>query len=266
MHTLTPRIVSAGLTLIALVAVVFAKEPPPQIMIWPPSGPSVVRFTFGRFKDVGSIGNQHSYLIDTSAENLWGKKITSAVFSLYLFDKDKARIGEGWISVSDLGPGQTAKFQTSVGASGTPVALEIAPRSLPVELRPLAPPRTVSITVNSVPQGATVKIDGTEVGTTPKIAKLTEGKHTLEFQKEGFNNGTYPLEIGTDDASGGSISYELGTSVHDTLEMRDGSVLTGDLESISATDVVIRIGGKAQHFDRNQIKRVLLVERDPPKP
>jgi len=266
MYTLTQRIVFTGLTLIGLGAVALAKEPPPQIMVWPPTGPSVVRFSFGRFKEVGSLGNQRSYLIDTSAENLWGKKISSAVFSLYLFDKGKARIGEGWISVSDLGPGQTAKFQTTVGASGTPVALEIAPRSLPLELRPLAPPRTVSITVNSVPQGATVKIDGTEVGTTPKIAKLTEGKHTLEFQKEGFNSGTYPLEIGTDDASGGSVSYELGTSAHDTLEMRDGGVLTGDLESISATDVIVRIAGKDQHFDRNQIKRVLLVERDPPKP
>ena len=265
MNPRTRRTLSVGLTLVGLAALALAKEPPPQIMVWPPSGPSVVRFSFGRFKEVGSIGNQRSYLIDTSAENLWGRRITSVVFSLYLFDKDKARIGEGWLSVNDLGPGQTAKFQTSVGTSGTPVALEISPRSLPVELRPLAPPRTVSITVNSVPQGATVKIDGTEAGTTPKIAKLTEGKHMLEFQKEGFNNGSYPLEVGSDDASGGSVSYELGASAHDTLEMRDGSVLTGDLESISATDVVVRIGGKQQHFDRNQIKSLLLVERDPPK-
>lgn len=225
-----------------------------------------MRFSFGRFKEVGSLGNQRSYLIDTSAENLWDKKISSAVFSLYLFDKDKARIGEGWISVNDLGPGQAAKFQTSVGSSGAPVTLEIVARSLPIELRPLAPPRTVSITVNSVPQGATVKIDGREVGTTPKIAKLTEGKHSLEFQKEGFVGGTYPMEIGTDDASGGSVSYELGTSAHDTLELRDGTVVTGDLESMSGTDVVVRVGGTQQHFDRNQIKRVLLVERDPPKP
>jgi hypothetical protein len=253
-------------TLFTLATITLAKEPPPQVIVWPVSGTSVLRFRFGKFKEVGSLGKQHNYLIDTTAENLWGRKISSAVFSLYMFDKDKARIGDGWISVSDLGPGQTAKFQTSVGTSGTPVALEVVPRSLPTELQPLAPPRTISITVNSVPQGATVKIDGAESGTTPKIAKLAAGKHTLEFHKEGFNTGTYPLEIGSDDASGGSVSYELGVSAHDTLELRDGSVLTGDLESISGTEVVVRIGGTQQHFDRNQVKRVLLVERDPPKP
>lgn len=35
------------------------------------------------------------------------------------------------------------------------------------------------------------------------------GKHVLEFNKEGFNSGQFPLEIGLDDVSGGSVSYEL---------------------------------------------------------
>jgi len=43
--------------------------------------------------------------------------------------------------------------------------------------------------------------------------------------------------------SGGSVSYELGSAVHDTVELRDGSVLNGDVESISATEVVVRTGG-----------------------
>ena len=124
------------------------------------------------------------------------------------------------------------KFQTTISASGTPVAIEVVPRSLPAELQPLAPPRTISITVNSVPQGASVKLDGSDVGATPKLVQVGVGKHTLEFSKEGFNTGDFPLEIGPDDVSGGSVSYELGTSAHDTIELRDGSVLTGDLESV----------------------------------
>ena len=40
------------------------------------------------------------------------------------------------------------------------------------------------------------------------------------------------------------MSYELGSSAHDTVELRDGSVINGDLESVSATELVIRIGGK----------------------
>jgi hypothetical protein len=44
--------------------------------------------------------------------------------------------------------------------------------------------------------------------------------------------------------------------------MRDGSILTGDLESVSSTQVVIRIGGSMQQLNRNQVKRIVLVERD----
>jgi PEGA domain len=175
---------------------------------------------------------------------------------LYLYDKDKARIGEGWISLTNVGPGETVKFQTTVDTSGTPVSVSLATRA----------PRTISITVNSVPQGALLKMDGTEVGATPKLVQVGVGKHLLEFSKEGFSAGKFPLEIGPHDVSGGSVSYELGTAVHDTIELRDGSVLTGDVESVSATEVVVRLGGALQHLNRNSVKRVLFVERDTPTP
>ena len=60
------------------------------------------------------------------------------------------------------------------------------------------------------------------------------------------------------------MSYELGASAHDTVELRDGSILHGDLESVSATEIVVRIGGAMQHLNRNQVKRILFVERDAP--
>jgi hypothetical protein len=242
----------------------YGKDAPGQVMVWPASGNPVVRFTFGKFKELSSVGTLHNYIIDTTAENLWTKKIPEATFSLYLFDKNKIRIGEGWITLSNMGIAQAVKFQTSVGASGTPASLEVVARSLPAELQPLAPPKMISITVNSIPQGAMLKLDGKEVGTTPKLVQVSAGKHLLEFAQEGFNSGKFPLEIGPDDVSGGSVSYELGSAVHDTVELRDGTVLNGDLQSVSATAVVIRVGGNMQQFTRNQVKRILLVERDAP--
>ena len=242
-----------------------AKEQPGQTVMWPESGTPIIRFTFAKFKEIGGLGSQHTYVTDTIAENLWSKSIPDATFSLYLFDKNKTRIGEGFITLSNVGPGQTIKFQTTIQSSGSPVSISLSARSLPRELGPLAPVRKVSITINSVPQGAVVKVDGTELGTTPKIAQLTIGSHKLEFSKEGFNSGTFPLEIGSDDASGGSVSYELGTSAHDTVELRDGTVLNGDLLSLDATEITVRVGGSAQHFDRNQVKRILLVQRDRPQ-
>jgi hypothetical protein len=54
----------------------------------------------------------------------------------------------------------------------------------------------------------------------------------------------------------------LGTAAHDTIELRDGTVLTGDLESASSTEVLVRVAGNVQHLNRNQVKRILLIERD----
>ena len=247
-----------------LFSVASAKEPPPLVLVWPASGAPVVRFSFGKFKETSSSGKQHNYMTDVTAENLWNKKISEASFTLYVFDKDKIRIGEAWLSISDVSPGAIVKFQTFINASGTLASLELVPRSLPTELQTFLPPKTISITVNSVPQGADLKIDGTPSGTTPKMIQVTPGKHVLTFSKDGFNSGTFPLETAPDAVSGGSISYELGTSAHDTVELRDGSVLSGDVESMSATDVIVRVGGTIQHFARNQVKRIVLIQREPP--
>jgi hypothetical protein len=220
---------------------------------WPESGQTVLRFSFSKFKDIGGMGKEHTYLTDTIAENVSDKTIGNANFSLYVFDKSNARIGEGYINLANVGPGQTVKFQITLSASGNPVSVAVSASA----------PRSLSITVNSVPQGAVLKVDGKEVGTTPKIIEVAIGKHVLEFSKEGFNSGKFPLEMTSHDASGGSVSYELGSAAHDTIELRDGSVLSGDLISINGMQVQVRIGGNTQAFDRNQVKRILLTERDP---
>jgi PEGA domain len=244
-------------------AVANAKEPPAQVLVWPTSGAPVVRFSFGKFKETSSTGKQHTYTSDVVAENLWSKKISSAEFTLYVYDKNKVRIGDAWLSISDVSPGAEVKFQTFLNVGGAIATLELVPKSLPAELQSFLPQKTISITVNSVPQGAEVKIDGTPSGTTPKIAQVTPGKHILTFSKEGFNSGTFPMEIAPDAVSGGSVSYELGTASHDTIELRDGSVVTGDVESMTATDVVVRVGGTLQNFSRNQVKRIVLIQREP---
>ena len=250
-----------ALAVLLFASTTYAKDPPVQVFVWPESGRPVVRFTFGKFKEVGSLGNQRTFMTDTTAENLWGKAISNASFSLYLFDKNKVRIGEGMINLSNVDVGQTVKFQTTIAASGAPASVSLAAKYLPPELGPALPPRAISITVNSVPQGAVLKVDGKEAGTTPKIVQMGIGKHLLEFGKEGFNAGRFPMEISADDTSGGSVSYELGPSAHDSIELRDGTVLSGDLQSVSATEVVIRVGGKDVSYDRNQVKRIMLVER-----
>jgi PEGA domain len=250
----------AGLLVVFLSVVLpsFAKDAPLQVIDWPETGTPVLRFTFSKFKTLPSMGALHGYVMDTTAENLSSRLIPSARFSIYLFDKNKVRVGEDAIAVTNVGPGETVKFETTVSASGQPVSITLH------ELTQAA--RTVSLTINSTPQGAMLSVDGSEAGTTPRLITVGAGHHTLSFAKEGFNHGSFPLDISQNDVSGGSVTFELGAASYDSIELRDGSVLNGDLVSISGMDVEVRVGGSIQHIDRNKVKRVLLVQRDAPKP
>jgi hypothetical protein len=247
----------AGVLLLGLASPwALAKDSPVVSVSWPDSGQAVMRFTFSKFKDVGDgLGKEHTFITDTTAQNVSEKTIGNLTFSVYVFDKSKARIGDGLITLTNVAPGETVKFQVSLRASGTPISVTVATLG-----RPSA---SISVTVNSIPQGALLKVDGKEVGTTPKVVEVSIGKHMLEFTKDGFNPGNFPLEMTPHDASGGSVSYELGNAVHDTIEFRDGSVLSGDLISITGMQIELRIAGNTQTFDRNQVKRILLTERDP---
>jgi hypothetical protein len=251
------RKICLSILLTAFSTMAFASEPA-QIVTWPSSGAPTLRFTFNKFKELGSNGSLRSYVTDVTAENLSPKLITTQRFSVYILDKKQIRIGEAYMQVENLGPGQLAKFQISFNASGVPATLSVlAPRDIP---------REVSLTINSVPQGANLKVDGNDAGVTPKLVSVGIGKHQLRFSKEGYNTGTFPLEMGPNDVSGGSVSYELGASGFDTIVLRDGSVLNGDLDSINGMDVVVRIGGNLQHYNRNQIKQIVIVERVAPEP
>jgi hypothetical protein len=110
-----------ALFLFLFVVCAAAKEQPAQVVVWPEQGTPVVRFTFGKFKEVGSLGNERTFTTETTAENLWSKTIPSATFALYLYDRNKVRIGEATLQISNVAPGETVKFQTTVSSSGPPL-------------------------------------------------------------------------------------------------------------------------------------------------
>jgi hypothetical protein len=261
MRTLN-RAITALFTCLLLLVPVFAKETR-VVMNWPNDTKPVVRFTFGKFMEVGSYQGTRSFETEVTAQNLWGKPIPSAAFQVHLVDKNGVRVGEGYISLSHMGPNETVKFKMPVNSEGMPANLKLFATMVPPELRLLAPPKTIRTTVYSVPAGATLKVDGKDAGVTPKLVELTVGKHDLEFSKEGFKTGHFPFEVGPDDVSGGNITFELGGVSYDTVELRDGSVINGDIISMDGAQVVVRVGGNMQAIDRNKVKRILLVEREP---
>ena len=246
------------LLLLALVLPSFAAAQQ-QVVNWPDGDHPVLRFTFVKFNNaVGPAGGQRPYAIDTVAENLSGSAISGQHFVLYVFDQKQIRVGDGSMDVTSLAPGQSAKIQASIMASGFPVRIQVLSQD---EAR-----KPIALTVNSSPQGALLKVDGSEAGTTPKLILLAQGKHQLTFSKEGFQNGAFPIEISANDASGGSINFQLAVAQFDTIELRDGTILNGELDSIQGMEVVVRIGDTVQRIDRNKVQRILMIQREPPAP
>ncbi|MGO9516234.1 MAG: PEGA domain-containing protein [Candidatus Korobacteraceae bacterium] len=230
------------------------------VLMWPSTGPAALKATFGKFRTLSSYSGQHDFTEDVTVENVSPKNIPFASFTVYLLDKDQVRIADTTLQVKDLGPGQQVKQPLQFHASGVPASVSLVARSdlsgIPTSLK------TIPIKIISVPSGAKLRIDGQDAGFTPYTARLAIGSHTLEFNKEGYAAGSTPLEVAADEAPGGSITFELGGLSKDTVELRDGTVLLCDVLSMSISQITVRVAGQEQTYDRNRVKKIILVERE----
>lgn len=230
------------------------------VIMWPSTGVTTLKVTFGRFREMGSYGGGHDYTEDVTVENVSSKNIPIASFTVYLLDRNTVRIADSILQIQDLGPGQQVKQPMQFHASGVPASVNLVARNdargVPTSLR------TIPLKIISTPAGAKLKIDGQEVGVTPYSASLRVGSHTLEFSKEGYATGSTPLEVAPDELPGGSITFELGGLSKDTVELRDGTVLLCDVLSMSMVQITVRVAGQDQTYDRNRVKKVMLVERE----
>src|SRR3984893_466865 len=236
------------------------KVEPSIVMLWPGQTNPTLKLTFGRFTQLGSYNGQLSLESHVMVENMSGKRIPFASFTVYLLDKDKVRIGNGTLNFSDLDPGQQAKLAFQVASLGVPASLNLVARNdasgIPTSLR------TIPLKIISTPPGASLKVDGQDEGFTPVTVRLPIGSHTLAFSKEGYASGSTPVDIRPDEAPGGSITFELGGLSHDNVELRGGTVLQGDVLSMTMTSMVVRVDGKDQTYDRKQVQKIILVQRE----
>jgi hypothetical protein len=230
-------------------------------MLWPNATTSTLKIAFGKFREVSSYGGQHEFTQDVTVENVSSKNIPFASFTVYMLDKDKVRIADTILELKDLGPAQQVRVSLQFHTTGLPASVSLVARAdangVPTSLK------TIPIKIISVPGGASLKIDGQEVGVTPYNAKLRVGSHTLEFRKEGYSVGSTPLDVAPDELPGGSITFELGGLSKDTVELRNGTILLCDVLSMSMTEIVVRVEGQTQTYNRNQVKKLMLVEREP---
>jgi hypothetical protein len=228
------------------------------VMLWPSQDNAILKLAFSRFQNLATYAAKMTLVSDVVVQNLSTKLIPKASFSVALLDKDRVRIGSGVLIVDDLNAGESAKVQFQCESVGAPVVLSIAARNNGVAPTSL---KTIPMTVISVPAGASLKVDDKDAGVTPASINITVGTHQLELNKEGFALATTPLEIAPDEAPGGSITITLGGLADDSVELRDGSIITGEVVSMTLESIVISVNGQPQTLERNRVKKMFLVER-----
>lgn len=242
-----------------VVAAFAKKDAPPIVMYWPSQDKPSLKLTFGTFQKMAGFGSKMTLLTDVVIENVSGKPIPKASFTVYMLDQDKVRIGNGVLIFDDLVPGASTKVQLQCETVGVPASMTLAAHrdaeGIPNALK------VVPLKIISVPAGATLKVDGKDEGIAPALVNLTVGTHQVELSKDGFATATTTVDIKPDEMPGGSITVELGGLSQDTIELRDGTILTGDAISMTLTDVVLRVNGAETKYDRNQVKKISLVER-----
>jgi hypothetical protein len=221
----------------------------PVTLSWPTADKPTLRFTIAKLQPSGLYNGQSIFVSDLTVQNLSDQPIPKSTFTVFIHDKDSVRIGRALLHVPEIRAMQTAKAQMQFSTAGVPASAT------------LLNGRTVSLKIISVPPGAEFKIDGQESGITPRIADFTVGLHTIELNKEGYAPASSPLEVTGDEAEGGGITFELGGISNDTIQLRDGTTLLGDVVSVSMMSVVVRIDGIEQKLDRNRVKKIILVER-----
>jgi hypothetical protein len=228
------------------------------VLTWPAKGnDTMLRFTLGKLRQISSVSGQSDYLGEALAENLSPKAIPSASFYLYLLDKNGKRVGEGYLEVTNLAAGQRAKIPVSVHALGSFASMELQPQHLPSD-----EPMKIKMSVTSVPSGASLKLDSQESGVAPQVLSIAPGTHVLEFSKEGYATESTPLEI-AENALPGSVELELSPLTLDTVVLRDGTVLLGNLTSVTNSGVNINVKGKPVKLERSRVARIVLGKRKP---
>ena len=244
-----------------LLCVVTAAAAADTVLTWPRDGKdAILRFTIGKLRQVSSASGQSDYLGEALAENLSAKTIPSASFYLYLLDKNGKRVGEGYLEVSNLDAGQKAKVPVSVHAMGSFASMELQPQHLPTD-----EPMKIKMSITSVPSGASLKLDSQDSGITPQMLPMAPGKHVLEFSKEGYTTASTPVEV-VENSLPGSIDMELNPLTVDTVVLQDGTVLLGNVVSMTGAAVNVSVKGKTTRLDRSRIARIVFGQRKSSSP
>lgn len=146
----------------------------------------------------------HGRLTDHDVRNLQGRGAEVIVIEPHYTAEDlkqareqcKGMTGETPTQASEVKreTSSTDKIDTALPTSGNAGSVEENAISTTVE---------TSVTVDSVPPGAEIELDGEFIGNTPSTIRVVAGSHEITVKKKGFSPWTRKLKV-----TGGSIKVD----------------------------------------------------------
>jgi hypothetical protein len=231
-------------------------KPPEIVMMWPNETSPTIELTLAKIDRVNSWAGGHSYFSEAIVKNLTKTPLARATFTIYFFDKQNVRIGNATLIMRNLDPDQEVKSRLRFSAVGPPVTAALHDAAIVPQTV-----KTVPLKVISVPAGAHLRVDDLDQGVTPKTVSLAVGTHTVELSKDGYAPSSNSVEIKGDEPPGKKLNVELTRTSDDVIELRDGSMLSGKVISLSASEVVFSTKGETRTIDRKRIKKLILAEQ-----
>ena len=126
--------------------------------------------------------------------------------------------------------------------------LLVTGRNIQQHLEFVLEPAWAEITVDSLPQGATVLVDGEAAGTTPVVLEILQGERQLILQKEGFAHWQEVLTITASEAQDmGRVELQPAAATIQLVSLPSRANVTVDGEFRGQTPLTLEVSPDHQH-------------------
>lgn len=126
--------------------------------------------------------------------------------------------------------------------------LQVTGRNIQQHLEFVLEPAWAEITVDSLPQGATVLVDGEAVGTTPVVLEILQGERQFILQKEGFSHWQEVLTITASEAQDmGRVELQPAAATIQLVSLPNRANVTVDGEFRGHTPLTLEVSPDQLH-------------------
>ena len=126
--------------------------------------------------------------------------------------------------------------------------LLVTGRNIQQQLEVALEPAWAEITVDSLPQGATILVDGEAAGTTPGVLEILQGERQLMLQKEGFSDWQKVLIIAAGEAQDmGRVELQPAAATIQLVSIPNRANVTVDGEFRGQTPLTLEVSPDRSH-------------------